>query len=50
MLKLSRSQATTGNADKNGSEFNGAPCAYFDGMYQYFNIHYKEFKAELKAS
>lgn len=24
-----------------GSRFNGAPCAYFDGMYQYFNAHYK---------
>lgn len=49
-MKLSRSQSTTGNINKNGSEFNGAPCAYFDGMYQYFNIHYKEFKAELKAA
>lgn len=23
------------------SQFNGAPCAYFDGLYQYFNAHYK---------
>jgi serine carboxypeptidase-like clade 2 len=24
---------------------NGAPCAYFDGLYDYFNAHVKEFKA-----
>jgi len=28
------------------AEFNGAPCAYFDGMLNYFNLHEKEFKAK----
>ena len=26
--------------------FNGAPCAYFDGMYQYFNAHVEDFHGE----
>lgn len=21
------------------AKFNGAPCAYFDGVYAYFNLH-----------
>lgn len=28
------------------SKFNGAPCAYFDGVYQYFTTHITEFHAE----
>lgn len=32
------------------SKFNGAPCAYFDGMYQYFNAHYLDYKANARAS
>ena len=28
------------------NSFNGAPCAYFDGMYEYFNAHAQEFHAE----
>ena len=33
-----------GSSAKKG--FNGAPCAYFDGMYQYFNAHVSEYHAE----
>lgn len=27
-------------------KYNGAPCAYFDGMFNYFNIHEKEYRAK----
>eukprot|EP00178_Gracilaria_changii_P005607 TRINITY_DN19359_c0_g1_i1.p1 TRINITY_DN19359_c0_g1~~TRINITY_DN19359_c0_g1_i1.p1 ORF type:complete len:137 (-),score=8.57 TRINITY_DN19359_c0_g1_i1:292-702(-) len=30
----------------NNVGFNGAPCAYFDGMFNYFNLHEKEYKAK----
>jgi hypothetical protein len=30
-------------------KFDGVPCAYFDGMYQYFNIHYEEYHAKERA-
>lgn len=26
--------------------FNGAPCMYFDGMFEYFNAHVKEYHGE----
>lgn len=35
----SASALDKGDAPKKG--FNGAPCAYFDGMYQYFKTHAK---------
>jgi hypothetical protein len=25
---------------------NGAPCMYFDGLYEYFNLHIKEYHGE----
>lgn len=28
------------------AEFNGAPCAYFDGMLNYFNLHEKQYRAK----
>lgn len=31
-----------------GKNFNGAPCAYFDGLYQYFNIHAETFHSKAK--
>ena len=33
------------NAHEESGKFNGAPCAYFDGLYQYFNIHATTFHA-----
>lgn len=27
-------------------KFNGAPCSYFDGMYNYFNLHEVEYRAK----
>lgn len=30
------------------NKFNGAPCAYFDGLYQYFNVHYRDFHADVR--
>jgi hypothetical protein len=26
--------------------FNGAPCAYFDGMFNYFNLNEVDFRAK----
>ena len=31
------------------AKFNGAPCAYFDGMLNYFNLNEKEFKAKFEG-
>lgn len=27
-------------------DFNGAPCMYFDGMFEYFNAHVKDYHGE----
>lgn len=43
-MSISKQNALEEQENKNnkkGSMFNGAPCAYFDGLYQYFNAHFK---------
>ena len=40
------SQVDSSFTIKKNSKFNGAPCAYFDGIYEYFNAHGEEFHAE----
>ena len=34
------------NITFNTAEFNGAPCAFFDGMYDYFNLNAEAWKAK----
>lgn len=51
-MNLAASSSDVSELEKNvkmsnkKSKFNGAPCAYFDGMYEYFNAHGEEFHAE----
>ena len=33
---------------KDASKYNGAPCCYFDGMYNYFNLNKEEYHAKFK--
>lgn len=34
---------------KVGGKFNGAPCAYFDGIFDYFNIHEVNYHAKFSG-
>ena len=47
-MGLSKSQG--GSIDEGSRKFNGAPCAYFDGLYQYFNINYQAYHAKGRES
>ena len=40
------SEVDTSFRMKKKKSFNDTPCAYFDGMYEYFNAHAQEFHAE----
>lgn len=41
LLEKARGQQNTRK-----SRFNGAPCAYFDGVFDYFNLNRKEYNAK----
>ena len=45
MLSLAHKHAEGGAREM---KYNGAPCAYFDGMFNYFNINEKEFRAKFQ--
>ena len=48
MRKIIRDNSKVKNPNKRADvdKFNGAPCAYFDGIFDYFNLNEKEFHAK----
>ena len=39
-------KALSKKTNRKSPKFNGAPCAYFDGVYEYFNLNSQKFHAK----